>query len=133
MVAVSLSDPYKSARDLPSPWKWLEQIRGGKLLTHFVARDQRASLEAVGIELDDLVTTVEDIYGLLGDRHWIFHESLNTDLAKGLLAKPADEAEQLLIAHYQDPETLRFMIQRLWHFPEMRARRQMIDRARGGL
>lgn len=77
-----------------------------------------------------LVTTVDGFYGLLGDQHWIFHESLNTDLAEGLLAKPADEAEQLLIAHYQDPETLRFMIQRLWHFPEMQVRRQMIDRTR---
>jgi hypothetical protein len=130
MAAVSPPDPYKSARDLPIVAEMLEQIRGGKLLTRFVARDQRASLEAVERQLDHLVATVDGFYDLLGDRHWIFHESLNTDLAKGLLAKPADEAEQMLIAHYQDPETLRFMIQRLWHFPEMQARRQMIDRAR---
>ncbi len=130
MVAIPPPDPYKSARDLPIVAEMLEQIRGGKLLTRFVARDQRASLEAVERQLDDLVATVDGFYDLLGDRHWIFHESLNTDLAKGLLAKPVDEAEQLLIAHYQDHETLRFMIQRLWHFPEMQARRQRIDRAR---
>ena len=129
MTAISSPDPYKSARDLPLVEELLEQIRGGRLLTRFIARDQRTSLEGVERQLNDLVATVDGFYDLLGDRHWIFHDNLNTDFAKDLLAKPADEAENLLIAHYHDAETLRFLIQRLWHFPEMQARRQMIERA----
>lgn len=129
MTAVSPPDPYKSARDLPIVAEMLEQIRGGKLLTRFIARDQRASLEAVERQLDELVDTVDGFYDMLGGRHWIFHDNLNADFAKDLLTKPADEAEDLLIAHYQDAEKLRFLIQRLWHFPEMQARRQMIERA----
>ncbi len=130
MAAVSPPDPYKSARDLPVVAEMLEQIRGGKLLTRVVARDQRASLIAIEGQLNDLVVTVDGFYDLLGDRHWIFHESLSTDLAKGLLERPSDEAEQHLIAHYQDAETLRFLTRGLGRFPEMQVRWQMIERAR---
>jgi hypothetical protein len=130
MAAVSPPDPYKSARDLPSVVEMLKQIQGFKTLTRFVARDQRAALVSIEQQLDDLVETIDGFYALLGSRHWVFHDSLNTEMAKGLLAKPADEAEQAFIAQYQAPEMLGFMIGRLWHFPEMRQRRPMIERAR---
>lgn len=130
MAPVSPPDPYRSVRDLPSVAEMLEQIRSGKLLTRFVARDQRASLEAIERQVDEIVRVVDGFYDRLGDRHWIFHESMSTDLGKRLLTRTAEEAEELLIANYQDPEMLGFMIQRLWHFPEMRARRRMIRRAR---
>lgn len=130
MAAVPPPEPYKSARDLPIVAEMLEHIRGGKLLTRFVARDQRALLVAVEGQLNDLVATVDGFYDLLGDRNWIFHESLNTDLARDLLGHPSDEAEQQLVAHYQDAETLRFLTRLLWHFPQMQVRRQMIERAR---
>jgi len=108
----------------------LKQIQGFKALTRIVARDQRAAVVAIEQQLDDLVETIDGFYELLGGRHWVFHDSLNTEMAKSLLAKPAAEAEQVFIAQYQDSDTLGFMLGRLWHFPEMQVRRQMIQRAR---
>lgn len=130
MAAPSPPDPYKSARDLPSVAEMLKQIQGFKALTRFVARDQRDSVVVIEQQLDDLVETVDGFYDLLGSRHWIFHDSLNTEAAKSLLAKPADEAEQGLIEQYRETRTLDWMIGRLWRFPEMQTRRRMIERAR---
>jgi hypothetical protein len=122
-------DRYRSARDLPSVAEMLQQLTGFKALTLVVARDQRAQLKTIERELNELVETVDGFYDLLGPRHWIFHDSLNAEFVKGLLALPADEAEQSLIAHYQDHDTLRFLIGRLRHFPEMQARMRLIERA----
>jgi len=108
----------------------LKQLEGFKALSRFIARDQRASVEAIERRVDDLVETIDGFYGLLGSRHWIFHDSLNTGVARSLLAMSADEAEQEFIAQYSDPETLGRMIRGLWRFPEMQARRRMVERAR---
>jgi hypothetical protein len=129
MAAPSPPDPYKSARDLPSVTEMLKQIQGFKALTRFAARDQRDAVVAIERQLDGIVETVDGFYDLLGSRHWIFHDSLNLEAVKGLLAKPADEAEQKFIAQYREAETLDWMIGRLWRFPEMQARRRLIERA----
>lgn len=42
---------------------------------------------------------------------------------------PTDEAERALIEMYRDPETLRFLVRRLNGFPQLRARRGLIERA----
>ncbi len=122
-------DPYQSARDLPTVVELLKQLKGFKTLTRFIARDQRASILAIERQLEDLVKTVDEFYELLGSRHWIFHDNLNSEVVKGLLTMPAEKAEQELIAQYRNSETLGFMIQRLWRFPEMQARRRVIERA----
>jgi hypothetical protein len=108
----------------------LKQLGGMKTLTRFVARDQRSQLKAIERELNELVETVDRFYDLLGARHWIFHDSLNTDVVKRLLARPTDKAEQALIANYRDPDVLGFLIGRLRYFPEMRTRMRLVERAR---
>lgn len=122
-------DPYKSVLDLPSVAEMVQFIRGAKMLTLFVARDQRREIRRAEAELKDLAQLVEDFYSLLGPRHWIFHESLNAEKVKEIVKLPADEAERALIEIYKDPEALGFMILRLKHHPEMLARLGLIERA----
>src|SRR5690348_7475801 len=118
--------PYSSAADLPSVAEMLEQMKGMKLLTRFVARDQRKSLLEIERQVRDLVTVVDRFYELLGPRHWIFHENLNVERVRSLLESPADEAEQRLIELYQDPEAMRFKIMGLGRFPEMQSRLDLV-------
>jgi len=130
MASPEAPDPYRSARDLPTVAEMLQQLSGFKALTLVVARDQRAPLKTIERELNELVETVDGFYDLLGPRHWIFHDNLDAKFVKGLLAKPADEAERVLIEHYQDLDELGSLIGRLHHFPEMQARMRLIERAR---
>ena len=55
---------------------------------------------------------VDGFYALLGTRHWIFHDSLDTDMVRRAITRPADEAQETLIAHYKEPDSLRFMLSR---------------------
>jgi hypothetical protein len=122
--------PYSSAADLPSVAEMLEQMKGMKLLTRFVARDQRKTLLEIESQVRDLVSVVDGFYELLGPRHWIFHENLNVEKIKALLRLPVEEAEQKLIDLYRDPEAMRFMIMGLRRFPEMRSRLDLVDKAK---
>jgi hypothetical protein len=122
--------PYASAYDLPSVAELLEQIQGMKFLTRVIYRDQRKSVLELEAQVRGLADLIDRFYELLGPRHWIFHESLNVEKMKPLIALPAEEAEQGLIKLYQDPEWLRFMIIGLSRFPQMRSRMDLVDKAR---
>ncbi|HEX7246242.1 MAG TPA: hypothetical protein VF245_11820 [Solirubrobacterales bacterium] len=122
-------DPYKSARDLPSVVEMTEQLRGFKSLTLLVGREQRSALRKIESQLSDLVQTIDGFYERLGKRHWIFHESLKTEVVKKLVPMEPEDAEQTLIAYYQEADTIRFMLHRLRRFPAMRTRLPMIERA----
>src|SRR2546430_708752 len=89
--------PYGSAQDLPSVVEMRETIRGGKLLTRFIARDQRAQLLEVEAELKKLVKLVDDFYALLGPRNWIFPDTLTPNAPAGLVAPAPAEAERRFI------------------------------------
>jgi hypothetical protein len=107
----------------------LQQLRGFKFLTMVFARGQKATVREIEQRLEKLVEVIDGFYDLLGSRHWIFHDSMNMDVAKLIIAKPADEAEDALIAYYQDPAALGFMISRLGVHPEMRPRMVLVERA----
>src|SRR4051812_10483554 len=53
-----------------------QMLLGGKILTLFVARDQRNQLLQLERDLNDMVSTVDQFYALLGPRHWIFTGNL---------------------------------------------------------
>jgi hypothetical protein len=116
--------------DLPTVAEMLEQIRGGKLLTRIIARRVRPDLLKVERDIRELAALVDRFYDLLGSRHWIFHENLNTEKIKGILNLPADQAERALIEIYKDPGTLDFMIRMLIRFSGLRARMRLIESAR---
>ena len=130
MTETTPPDPYKSARDLPSVVEMTEQLRGFKVLTIFMGREQRSALRKIESELNDLVETVDGFYERLGERHWIFHDRLDTKVIKRLIPMEAEKAEQALIAHYQDPEILPRFIRGLGRFSAMRSRLPMVERAR---
>lgn len=129
MTGTTPPDPYKSARDLPSVTEMTEQMRGFKLLTIF-NRDKRNELRKIESQLNDLVQTVDGFYDRLGERHWIFHDWLNTETVKRLIPMETEDAEQALIEIYRDPETLPRLIRGLRRFPAMRPRLPMVERAR---
>ena len=58
--------PYGSARDLPSYREMASQIEGGKLLTGFIAREQRSELLKVEQQLSHLAAVVDRFYERLG-------------------------------------------------------------------
>lgn len=122
-------DPYGSALDLPSVAETLEQIRGGKLLTRVIARHLRPELIRLERSVRELAAVVDEFYGVLGDRHWIFHDNLNVERIRAILRLDAGQIERALIAMYMEPETLEFLIRMLRRFPGMRARAHLIERA----
>jgi hypothetical protein len=116
--------------DLPTVAKMLEQIRGSRLLTRIIARRLRPDLLKLERNIKELTALVDRFYALLGSRHWIFHENLNTEKIQGILNLPADEAERALIEIYKEPGTLDFMIRRLMRFSELGPRMRLIESAR---
>jgi len=124
------AEAYQSALDLPSFRNLLEQIQAAKILTRFVARDKRPDLIRLENEVKVMAGRVDRFYGLLGRRHWIFHESLPTDAIDTLLSLSPAKAERSLIALYADPELLRSFIRMIvFRFPAMTARRPLIELA----
>jgi hypothetical protein len=122
--------PYASALDLPSVRDLLKQIEGMKALTLFIGRKHRAEVIRVEKDVRELAAQVDAFYALLGDRHWIFHERLNTNVVERLLKLDADAAEAALIDHYCDEDALSFMLMQLKGLADMQPRMALVEHAR---
>ena len=105
-------------------------LAGLKPLSGLLAPDQLPDLEKTEREIERIVSVVDRFYALLGERNWIFHDHLNLAAIEELVDQPAERAEADLIAYYRDPENLSFQIGMLNRFPELQARRGLIERAR---
>jgi hypothetical protein len=79
--------------------------------------------------VEEHVNAVDRFYDLLGDRHWIFHESLNLEKVKAVLDLEPDEAERALIGMYRDQDWFRFMKMGLRRFSAMRDRMDLVEKA----
>ena len=123
---------YGSARDLPSYRELSRQIQGGKLLTRFIARDQRSEFLKLEEQLDHLVAVVDRFYERLGSRNWIFHEFLDVSAVEAILDQTgtSEEAEQRFIELYRDKDNPTFWIRRLSGVEGLRERAHQIERAR---
>lgn len=124
--------PYGSARDLPSFQEMSEQLQGAKLLTRFVAREQRPRVLQIERDLDRLATVVDAFYERLGPRNWVFHDKMSLDDIHTILAHTSteDEAEDRLIGLYQTDETLNRWIVGLKQHEGLRSRFHQIERAK---
>lgn len=122
-------EPYGSALDLPTVQEMLVQVKGGKILTRIIARDQRATFIKVEEQVRELSALIDRFYLLLGPRNWIFHDRLSTKALGALVALEPARAERALIELYQNPETLRLSIMSLRRFPELQARMPQIEQA----
>ena len=108
------------------------QIKGGKLLTRFIARDQRSQLIEIEHQLNHLVIVVDRFYDRLGPRNWIFHDTLNISAVESILDQTSDdeEAERRFIETYRDADHLAFWTRRLYSVDGLRERFHQIERAR---
>ena len=123
--------PYGSAHDLPSYQELDRQIQGGKLLTRFIAREQRSELLKLEEQMNRLVAVVDRFYERLGPRNWIFHELLNVSAIEAILDQTGtdEEAEQRFIDLYRDNDNLTSWIRRLSGVEGLRERAHQIERA----
>lgn len=131
MVAAA-PDAYQSALDLPSFVELLEQVRAAKLITRFIARDLHQGVKDLERQVRQLGALVDRFYDLLGDRHWIFHDSLDTEEVQAIIDATLDTADteaRFIQLYRDDPDRLRIMIRGLRRFPEMRSRMGLIDKA----
>jgi len=122
---------YESARDLPIFVELESQLRAFRLLRWILPREQRAHLEELGPQLEQLAATVDDFYARLGDRHWVMHESLNVEHIRALLDdhESAEDAESALIHLYQDGDALGWMVRGCSGLPAMQSRLHLLDLA----
>lgn len=121
--------PYGSAFDIPSFVEMSTQLKGMKLLTLFVARDQRNALKRITAQYRYLGETVDAFYALLGPRHWIFHDALPLDEVAGLLDLSAEEAELALIDLHLTGDWLNHAVKKAGHHIDLRSRRHLLERA----
>ncbi len=108
------------------------QIQGAKLLTLFIARDQRSRLFQIEREMNHLVSVVDRFYDRLGPRNWVFHGSLNVSSVEAILEQTpnSQEAEQKFIELYRDEESLAFWTRWTTSVDGLRERSHQIERAR---
>jgi hypothetical protein len=59
-------EPYGSAADIPSIADMLQKIEGGKLLTRFIARDQRAKLVELERQVREHIAVIDRFYAVVG-------------------------------------------------------------------
>ena len=129
MRGMATHEPYGSAADIPSIADMLQKIEGGKLLTRFIARGQRAKLVELERQVRQHVAVIDRFYAVLGPRNWIVHDELPMPLLEAIGGMAADDGERQLIGYYQDPENLQRLTRRLSH-PELRVRSPLIECAK---
>ena len=97
-----------------------------------MGRKRRAEVTELESKLDDLAKVVDGFYEVLGERNWVFHDTMNVDTIRAIIrgGGATDEVEQRLIQTYQDPEDLQFMVRNLYRHEALWARRDLITRAR---
>ena len=122
--------PYGSAQDLPSVREAMEMITSMKALTLVVARSERPELKELERKMKELVDLVDHFYNVLGERHWIFHDSPSTDLvADALDTQDVDEAERRFISIYRDPDYFKWRLPRLRKHEGIRFRLHQLEMA----
>ena len=122
---------YKSAHDLPSFVELSTQLKSLKVLRYLIPKAERPDMDELERQLRHLGDTVDEFYRVLGPRNWIFHDALPVDyIAQLLTSSNVDDVETGLIAHYNDPENLTFLVGRLRGLPAMRKRYDLLVKAR---
>jgi len=123
------SSGYPSAHDIPDLKRMREQMLGMQILLMFKP-SMRGEFKDLKKQFERIVSTVERFYELLGNRHWVFHGSLNLDpLVVALDTNDADAVESAVIAQYQDEQKMKFALMRAKSIREMRPRAALLDSA----
>ena len=121
---------YPSAADMPR-FKELIEKRDALRLLLPLNPALRLTFEELDEQLQDLVSSVDGFYELLGPRNWVFHETLSlTEMREALDSKDADELEQAVIGQYQNELKLDVLVNGLKRLPEMRSRIPLLFKAK---
>ncbi|WP_457028719.1 hypothetical protein [Kitasatospora sp. P5_F3] len=122
---------YESAHDLPSFVEMQRQLKGLKAWRLLIPKDERKRLKELELKIRSLGDTVDNFYRVLGPRNWIFHEALPVDHIAELLASTSDpsEVEAGLMAHYNNPDNLTFLLRRLRGHPALDKRNGLLIKA----
>ena len=124
-------DAYASVREMPKFKKLDSEIAALHTLSILLPKDRRKDLKNLREELDQLVRVAEGFYEKLGDKHWVLHEDLMVNqIEDGVLTLCADDLEMELIGHYQNPGNLDIYVNRLKQHEALRARWELIQRAK---
>lgn len=122
---------YKSAHDLPSFIEASQQLRGLSLLRFILPKSKRPDIKELRKQLKYIGDTVDNFYDVLGPRNWIFHDMLPLDDVAEILdnnASPQD-VEEKIIAIYNDPDRLPYMLLGLRRLPAMAKRMELVEKA----
>jgi hypothetical protein len=71
MGGMARHEPYGSAADIPSIADMPQKIEGGKLLTRFIARDQRAKLVELEQQVREHIAVIDHFSAGLEPRNWM--------------------------------------------------------------
>ena len=107
------------------------QLKGAKVLTLFIARDQRRKVLEIERGMTRLAHVVDDFYQRLGPRNWIFHDWLSHEKVEVLLAETSDaaDAESRLIEIYREPDAMKWWLVWLRNEVGLLKRCHQIERA----
>lgn len=114
-----------------------------------IVRELRRSLDAYGLlasltlwpaieedvgeienQLDELVNLVTGFYTLLGDRHWVFSDYINTEKTKEIVSSESpEEAEGILVDWLKEEGVLAGILMRLNRFQDLRPRMELLKSA----
>jgi len=124
------SQSYGSIEDMPSIRELLQQFKVLSDISFLLAEDQRLELNDKRLELDRIISLVERFYLLLGPRNWVVHDSMKPEAIEEILANnpTPEEAEARLVAYYQDPEIMKWLLNFLNRVKPMRCRFNLIEK-----
>lgn len=122
---------YQSAADIPLVAGIINQVRSYSILNTMLESGREDEIRQLEIQLDEMITSIDGFYDLLGNKNWIFHENLHYEKVKKILRdnSGADDAEKQLIALY-DKEYMDVMLYAASWFEASRNRLDLIDKAR---
>lgn len=130
MTNLPPSGGYGSAADLPSFKKLQSDLASAKLFAG-LKPSLRPQLLEIETAMKELVGSVDTFYALVGDRNWVFHQTLSVDRMRSALdANDANELETAVIAQYQDELKLDVLVNQLKRVDDMRARIPLLFKAK---
>ena len=126
------AQPYGSAADLPSFREMKTMIKGAKVLTLFIGREQQSDFVKIDADMNEMAATVDRFYELIGSRHWVFTDMLPLSQIMDLTTEVDDpeDFEARFIEIMRDRLAGKNWQIGLYAFEGLRARMNQLRRAR---
>ena len=104
---MSDTGPYRHVADLPAFVAMTDELLALRIANMVVGPVAQARVAELQRQVRDLVRRADGFAALLGDRGWAFFDFLAGDVADAVLAaETVDDAEDILVAHLSDADTI---------------------------